>query len=195
MRWMILAIFMYVCLAIEQGLSVVLEQPGRYSFAPSLLLVLAVYVGMFAPTMMVCWTWLAVGLLYDVTHPIMLPGAMSDAAIIGPGALAYLLGAFAMLQLRGVVYRGSPLSIAIFSFVTGIFVHLALVLIFAMRSVSFLIFPGETIVGWSWSAELVGRFFSLLTTFAVAVPVGWLLLRMGSGVFGSDAPKGGNVRR
>lgn len=195
MRWFTLLLMAYVFLVLEQGLSLAFDQPGKYSFAPSLLVILLVYVGMFAPSMMVLWSGLILGLLHDLAHPVKLTGELADAVILGPGALAYLLGAVAMLQVRGVVYRGSPISIAMFSVIIGIIVHLALVLIFMLRGLSLLFFPGEQLIHWSWSAELVGRFFSLVTTFVVALILSWFLLRMGSGVFGTDVPKGGAGRR
>jgi hypothetical protein len=194
MRWLILLLMAYVFVVLEQGLSLVFDQPGKYNFAPGMLLILLVYVGMFAPPMMVLWTGIILGLLHDLSHPVKLTGELADAAIMGPAALAYLLGAVAMLQIRGVVYRGSPLSIALFSFIIGIIVHLAFVLIFMLRGLPMMFFPGEQVIQWSWSAELVGRFFSLLTTFAVALPLGWLLLRFGSAAFGTDVPKSGSGR-
>jgi len=195
MRWVILLIFVYLFLVIELGVSVALNQPGQYNYMPGLLLILAVYVGLFAPTMMTLWTWLALGILHDLAHPVKMVDATMDATIIGPAALAYLAGGFLMLQLRRVVYRGSPLSIAIFSFIAGIVVHLLIVLLHGLRGLSFLFLPGEHIEGWSWSAELVERFLSMVVTFFVALPVGWFLIRAGTGIFGSDAPKNGMVRR
>ena len=44
MRWFIIAIFAYVLLRLEQGLSVALQMPTSYHLAPGFLLILAVYL-------------------------------------------------------------------------------------------------------------------------------------------------------
>lgn len=200
MRWPTLAFFAYILLGLEQGLAVAMAQPGHYSAAPGLLLILAVFIGLSAPASMALWSSLALGILYDLAHPVMISEAhgvttaIADAVIVGPGAIAFLIATLVLLKARGLVYRGSLWSILIFTFVAGIFVHLAIVLIFAMRGLSFLFFPGEQIIGWSWSGELVNRFISLICTTTLAFPIGWVLLRSFA-LFGFEPVKGHGARR
>lgn len=196
MRWPTLAFFAYILLGLEQGLAVALAQPGHYSASPGLLLILAVFIGLSAPASMALWSALVLGVLYDLAHPIMISEVhgMTDAVIVGPGAIAFLLATLVLLKSRGLVYRGSLWSILIFTFVAGIFVHLSIVLIFALRSLSFLFMPGEQIIGWSWSGELVNRFISLICTTTLAFPIGWVLLRCVT-LFGFEPVKGHGARR
>ena len=196
MRWLTIAIFAYLLLGLEQGMAVAFAQPGGYSATPGLLLILAVFLGLAAPTPVVVWSALALGVLYDLAHPVMIGDVdtAANVAIIGPGTIGFLVGAFVLLRTRGLVYRGSLVSIALFTFITGVFVHLTIVFIFAVRGLSFLFLPGEAIVGWSWSGELVSRFISLICTSFLALPIGWVLLRS-FGMFGFEPPKGHGARR
>lgn len=186
----------YVLLGLEQGISAALAQPGTYHASPGLLLILAVFVGLWAPGALVVWTWLLLGVLYDLSHPVMTQQALAqmDAAIIGPGAAAFLLGAGIILRLRPMVYRNSWVSIALFTFIAGLVVHLVIVLIYALRGVGFFPFPGESLTQWSWSGELVSRFISLVMTALLAVPIGWTLLRLCE-VFGFENAKNAGKRR
>lgn len=196
MRWPTLAFFAYILLGLEQGLAVAMAQPGHYSAAPGLLLILAVFIGLSAPASMALWSALALGILYDLAHPIMIKElhGVTDAVIVGPGAIAFLIATLVLLKSRGLVYRGSLWSILIFTFIAGIFVHLSIVLIFAMRGLSFLVLPGEHIIGWNWSGELVNRFISLICTTTLAFPIGWVLLRSFA-LFGFEPVKGHGARR
>jgi hypothetical protein len=189
-------IFAYILLGLEQGMGVALAQPGLNNTSPGLLLILMVFIGLWAPSTMVVWCAMFLGLLYDLSHPVLTADAqrLTDAAIIGPGAIAFILAGVAMLRMRGLVYRGSLLSIAIFTFITGLIVHLAIVLIFSVRGWSFLFLPGEHLSNWSWSGQLVSRFFNLLYTSLLALPIGWCLLRASS-MFGFEPTKGAAGRR
>lgn len=196
MRWLPVVIFAYILLGLEQGMGSALTQPGWNNAAPGLLLILAVFIGLWAPANMVIWSAMFLGVLYDLSHPVMTADALrfTDAAIIGPGAVAFVLAGLTMLRMRGLVYRGSLLSIAIFTFITGLIMNLAIVLIFSIRGWSFAFLPGEHLSNWSWSGELVSRFFSLIYTTLLAIPIGWCLLRASS-LFGFEPTKGTAGRR
>lgn len=203
MRWLAIGIFAYILLGLEQGMAVAIAQPGQYGATPGLLLILLVFIGLSAPTPVVVWSSLALGVLYDLAHPVMVIDPQDAAemamqtgqyvSMVGPGAIGFLVGAFVLLRARGLVYRGSLVSIVLFTFITGVFAHLTIVFIFAMRGLPFLFFPGEQIVGWSWSGELVSRFISLLYTMGLSLPIGWVLLRS-FGMFGFEPPKGHSRR-
>lgn len=196
MRWLPVIICAYVLLGVEQGLTAALARPGLYHASPGMLLILAVFVSMSAPASKVAWVWLLLGMLYDLSHPVhtLYEHHMVDAVVIGPGALAFLAGAAVMLRLRSVAHRNSWASIALFTFLAGVVVHLTMVVIYMLRGVDLLILPGETLVKWSWSGELVSRFISLVLTALVAIPVGWLLIRFWE-IFGFESSKSGQSRR
>ncbi|MFA9478716.1 hypothetical protein ACERK3_10445 [Phycisphaerales bacterium AB-hyl4] len=167
MNWLIFIIAAYVLLALESGLRLLLQVWG---VSPSLLLVLAVYVGLMAPSAVVPWAFLILGLLTDLQ-----PGPVRDGTVIGPAALGYLAGAYVVLQLRGMVFRESVLALAVLVLVVGIFVQLVYVALLTARGMGML--TAEPIVGWSTPDQLAHRFVMLLYTAVAAVPLGFVLFR------------------
>ncbi|MEE9212155.1 MAG: hypothetical protein V3U29_05830 [Phycisphaeraceae bacterium] len=170
MRWLTFAIFVYVMLAAEIGLRPLVGVPYGASFVgPSLMLILFVHVAMSAPPLAVAWAALVIGLLVDLTH---------QAPIVGPAALAYLLGAYVAMQLRVMVFRDSALSLAAMTFAVGVFVHLAVVFLLVIRGLPFL--PSDPLPDWDAPGQLVFGFFELLYTTAASIPVGMLLRKLES---------------
>ena len=167
MNWIVFAIVAYVCLALQEGLRPLLSI-GTAS--PCLLIVLAVYVGLHASSATVVWAWLALGVCIDLTSTTV-PG------IVGPAAVGYLAGAFAVIQLRTLVFRESVVTLAALVLVCGIFVELVVVAMYTLRGVGFL--TGEPIPGWDGSDQLVHRFLVLVYSAVAAVPLGPVLFRVG----------------
>lgn len=170
MNWLVFALAAYVMLALETGLRTLLGVSGLAGAYPSFVLILAVYIGLVAPSHVVPWAMLALGLLVDLQA-----GPVPEAAIIGPAALGYLFGAYVVLQLRVLVFRESVITLAALVFATGIFVQLVIVGLYTMRGLPWL--TAQPVEGWSAADQLVHRFFVLLYTAIAAVPIGALLLR------------------
>ena len=170
MNWLVFALVAYLMLALEAGLRTLLGIAGPDGAYPSFILILAVYVGLLAPSQVVPWAMLVLGLLTDLQA-----GPVPEAAIIGPAALGYLLGAYVIMQLRLLVFRESVITLAALILATGIFIQLVVVGLYTMRGLPWL--TAEPIAGWSAADQLVRRFFILLYSTAVAVPIGALLLR------------------
>lgn len=168
MRWPIFLIFAYVFAAAEVGLGNLL---ALGSVRPSLLLILGVFVGISASPMTLAWAMLILGVIVDVTQ-----SPIQDATLIGPAALGYLFGAWAMLQFRGLVFRQSAIALAVLTFVTGIFIHLVIVALFTMRGVGWPV--GEPVPGWTAADQLYHRFLQLLYTAVFALPLGAILIRL-----------------
>lgn len=164
MNWLIFSIAAYFGYALDTGLRVLLSAKG---VSPSFLLILAVYIGMLAPGRTVIWAYLAIGLLTDLQALYT-----AEVTVIGPAALGYLLGAYAVLQLRGLVFRESIITLSVLSFAVGIFIHLTMLATLKFRAVV----TGEPMLV-SAADALVQGFLHLLYTAAVAVPVGAILLR------------------
>ncbi len=167
MRWPVFVIFAYVAAALEVGLSGLMTFGG---VRPSLLLILGVFIGMSASPMALAWAMLALGVVVDI-----IDCPVKDVTILGPAALGYLFGAWALLQFRGLLFRQSAIALAALTFIVGIFIHLVIVALFTMRGIPWLV--GEPIEQWSAADQLYHRFLHLLFTAVVAVPVGALLIR------------------
>ena len=171
MNWLIFAILTYVFLLMQVGLTALLGIPDAQGVTPDFLLIFAVYIGMQAPGRYVGWAMLAIGLCAN-----LLPGPVADGPILGPEALGYLAGAFAVLQLRTLVFRESMISLASMVFVVGVFIQLVIVALYTARGLPFLL--GQPIPHWSASDELFERFQVLLYSAIAAVPIGMVLLRL-----------------
>lgn len=194
MRWPVFAIFALTFLVLEDGLRTLLTI--GYT-TPNLLLILMVFVGLWAPSMIAGWAAVILGVLTDLGSPIYDVDLVGDVALIGPACLGYLCGTYVICQLRGMVFRDSSLAVGVLVAVAGAFVHLV---IMAMLTVRGLPWPvGEPIPGWSAADQLVARFFDLLYTAVLAVPIGYVLIRLkwawGFTPSGSSAMGSGHHRR
>lgn len=167
MNWLTFIITTYILLSAEIGLRGLLVIGDQVY--PGFLLILLVFIGLAASHHTVGWAALILGLLVDLQPTT---GAL---AVPGPAAIGYLVGGYAILQLRTLLFRESVLTLAIMVFAVGIFVNLAEVALYSFRGLGFL--AGEPIPGWSAAGELVTRFLRLLYTTVVAIPLGWVLVK------------------
>lgn len=172
MRWPIFAIFAFAFLVIEDGLRTLM---AIGFITPSLLLILMVFVGLWAPSTTGGWAAVILGALIDLTTPIYDVGLVHDVALIGPACLGYLTGTYVTCQLRGMVFRDSPLAIAVLVVVAGMFVHLVTMAMLTIRGLPWPL--GEPIPGWNAADQLVARFLNLLYTAVWAIPISFLLIR------------------
>ena len=179
MNWLLFAILTYGFLLMQMGLTALLGIPNAEGVTPNFLLIFAVFVGIQAPERMVGWSMLVIGLCAN-----LLPGPM-NAPILGPVALGYLAGAFAVLQLRTLVFRESVISLAIMVVVVGIFIELVIVALYTARGLPILL--GQPIPNWSATDELAHRFLMLLYSAVVSVPVGLVLNKLAPSLI--PAPK------
>lgn len=160
----------YAAVSIQAGLAPLWGVPhGGSQATPSLLLILTCFLALMAPSLTAVWSAVILGLLAD---------ALSAVPLVGPHALGFALGAYVVLQLRGLVFRESVLTLAFMTLAAGVFAHLGAVALIAIRSIP--LTPGGAVEGFVAADELVGRFFDVLYTAAASVPVGWLLFRTAS---------------
>ncbi len=192
MRWLTFAVAAYLVLALQTGLRTLWVLPVVGGVTPDLLLILLVFVALWAPGMKVAWGALILGLLADL-HPLPVLHSMQDAAILGPGVIGFLLGAYVVLQLRTMVFRDSLLTLCILTFIAGLFVQLMIVALITVRGVHLPVVSGfladAPVPGWSPSLELLRRFLGLIYSALVAAPLGWLLLRFRN-LWAFDAQRG-----
>ena len=185
MRWSVFFVFAYLLLALETGLDKLLV----YGTAtPSLLLILAVFVGLSAPPMTVVWSMLILGLLTDLTRSYD-TADQQTLWLIGPAAVGYLCGALTILQLRALVVRDSLIALAVMVFVVGVFIYLVTVAMLTLRGLPLPWSIGEPIAHWSPAGELVSRFGELVYCAVVTFPLGLVLFKT-ERIWGFQVSKG-----
>ncbi|MEM6332556.1 MAG: rod shape-determining protein MreD [Planctomycetota bacterium] len=161
MNWAVFGLALYLALAIERGLAGLLAIPDSVSgVSPSFVLILVTWVALQASSSTSLWAGLIAGLAVD-----LVAGADSGG-LVGAHALGYALVAFAVLQMRGMVYRQSGLTLGVMTFLGGLFGHLAIVLVLSLRGMPLL--PAEALAGWDTTDQLARRFAELIYTGVVA---------------------------
>jgi hypothetical protein len=168
MRWPVFAIFVYLFASLDVGLAGLLQLAG---IRPSFMLILAVFIGLSAAPMPLAWAMFIIGVVVDV-----IDCPVQDATILGPAALGYLFGAWAILQFRGLLFRQSPLALGAMTFIVGVFIHLVIVALFTIRGIPWIV--GEPVDQWTAADQLYQRFLQLLYTAVLAVPLGVVLIRL-----------------
>lgn len=186
MNWLLFAILTYVFLLMQVGLAALLGIPDELGVTPDFLLIFAVFIGVQAQARTVAWSMLIIGVCAN-----LLPGPVKEGPILGPEALGYLAGAFAVLQLRTLVFRESVISLAIMVFVVGLFIELVTVALYTGRGLP--LFLGQPVPNWNASDELVGRFLMLLYSAIVSIPIGMVLLKLAPALIASSGKRGERV--
>ncbi len=174
MRWLIVFIFAYLFLALQSGFG---DALAVNEIRPELLFIFFAFVVAMAPIADAMWIALMLGLLADLTAPQIL-NQDQIVTIIGPHAIGYTLGAALIIQLRTMIYRKHPVSLALIVFLSGIATHLLAVFLMTIRwklGQWFGLWPDFY---WSPTDEMVTRFLVVLYTTMLTIPVTWLLIRL-----------------
>lgn len=170
MNWLVFTLVTFLFLVLENGLRTLLSIDIVEGVSPSFLLVLMVFVGLMANSPVVAWASLLLGIVADLQ-----PGPVAEGVIVGPAALGFLVGGWAVTQLRSLVFRQSMTTLAVMTFASGIFVHLVIVALYTMRGLGLM--GAEPVANWSAADQLVRRFLELIYSSAIALPLGWILFR------------------
>lgn len=186
MNWAIFAIFAYVAVVVDRSLTVLFPDGAA---APSMTLVLMVYLAMSAPPWKVMWSALLLGLLVDLSQKLTLVDGPQAAVLVGPHALGYLVGAYLVLQVRAMLFRHSLLSLLALVVAGGMLAQLVIVFLLSVRGLS--IVPGEAVTQWSAMGEVGTRFVQVIYSAVLALPLGWLLIRL-EPLWQFSAGKGGS---
>jgi len=183
-NWIIFAILAYLAAALQDGLvPTLLIQAPVGEVRPNLLLILAVFLAMHAPSRVVLLTWAALGLILDILTVDYAGGAV----LLGPYTFGFLAGAVVALQLRQVVLKHHVFSLAFCTAVCGTGVALIVVGIFGFRNLY------DPLAGYSPLADLAARVLGVLYTAVLALPLSWPLIRWQS-IFSFHTPKMGARR-
>ena len=175
MRWFTFIFAAVFCVAMDDSLMRVLSIGPTLQVQPRLTMALIVFIALLAPRSHALWACWILGLIMDLTWDIQVEGSTRvQQNIIGPHAIAAVTCCLAVLTVRTSVFRQRALTIGLVAFGGMALTHLIVVIIFGIRSW----YPTDVV--WStlpFGQELARRFLIAAYTGALAIPVGWLLVR------------------
>jgi hypothetical protein len=194
MKWWMLAIAAYVLLGLQVAFKALSVSTPYGPIDVEFILLLAVWIGLWAPPQMVVPVCGLLGVLLDLTTPLDVMQLGADGQVVGKTALTlvgpYTLGYFAagglLLQMRPMLFRQHPLTVASMVVAAGAAAHMVVAGVFTARAIY------EPLAGWSGSGELIRRAMGLLLTgavaFAFAIPLSHL--KMSSAAISSGGRRG-----
>ena len=115
--------------------------------------------------------WGVLGLLLDLTSAWPLPNGAA-VTIIGSYALGFLTAGYTLYEMRSMLFKQHPLTIAAMTFVCGIAVNLIVVGLFSIRNWY------DPLAHWSAKPELLVRGMALLYTAMIAAVLAFPLIKM-----------------
>lgn len=148
MNWAVFAIASWLLFGAELGMRIAL---GPSWMAPSFVLPLLVFVGLFAQPVTVYWAALALGLVTDLTNLVEAGDGGGRLFIVGPYALGYLVAGQLVLTLRGIMIRRNPLTMGFLAIVASIVAHIVVIAFMTAHKLY-----GEPVV-WTAGTELAHR--------------------------------------
>lgn len=171
MNWLVYMVAVLVALAFDASLGGVFEFGSAH---PQILPAVVVFALLSVPRRIALRAAMLAGLLADLLAP-MVGEDGSLVAVPGPRVLAYALGALAVLQLRGLLYRRNPLSAAVTTFSFSMLAAVAFVALWTLRG-------GMLGAGAPWwpstgASEMWARFLGAIAEGLLAIPVLWILER------------------
>lgn len=166
----LLLVAVVLALAIDQSL---MHALSLASTAPSLTMILVVFLALHAPRDAVPWLGWGIGLLVDLVTVYPHGGVWGDLPILGPHALGWCFGAYVVMLVRAMLYRRQLHTIAVMTIVFTVAASLVVVFILALHGlyepVPILWTEGGPVRG------LLERLGSGLLTALLALVVGPLL--------------------
>jgi cell shape-determining protein MreD len=167
-NWVVFGVCAWVCFGLNLGLAPLISQVTD-DLAPSFVVPLLVFVGLFAPGRTVIWAGLALGLIADLTTPIPRADAAAAAQVLGPQALGMAGAGALVVWSRELVIARNPITHVVLSGLAALVVHLVICGVFTARSAYD---PG---VAWQVWHEVRVRAGASLYTAVAAIPVSLVL--------------------
>lgn len=170
MNWAIFALLSWLFLGLEQGLRPAL-QVGSLAVAPSFVLVLIVFVSLWARTGTALAAAMVLGFFLDLLN--LQPTTVGESAVVvGPWALGCVLAAYTTLNFRAMVFKRNPLTMGFLCTLGAAVANVLVLAILALRS------RYDVVLLQSASGDLVQRLFSSLYTgvlgLVLAPALAWL---------------------
>lgn len=167
MNWVVFAIAAWITLGFEFGLRDAL-QLGDLNIAPHFAIILLVFVTLWSTRGAALAAALLLGVALDLFYQVKLNDG-SDIVVLGPHALGCLLAAYAVLNLRALMFRKNVLAIAFLSLVAA---ALAQVVVAALLTAHA---SYDAVEFGPAASELGQRLASAVYTGVVAIAYGALL--------------------
>ena len=197
MRWPVFLIVAYLVMVLQVGLAPHIGFDTRFGrVEPQVVLLLAVFVALSAPTATTVVACSILGFLLDLASVYSVvryndAGAViqqSPLVLVGPYTLGYMIGGYMVVQFRPMLFRQHPMTVAAMMFICGAAVHITVAAIFTARRFY------EPLEGFTAQAELAKRGMSLLYSAGIglvlALPLGVL-----APYFGFQPVKAGGRQR
>ncbi len=156
----LLLVAVILALAIDQSL---MHALALATTAPSLTMILVVFLALHAPRDRVLWLGWGIGLLIDLVTVYPHGGVWGDLPVLGPNALGWCFGAYVVMLVRAMLYRRQLHTIAVMTVVFAIASNLVSVFVLAVH----------------------GLYEPVPILWTEGGPVRGLLERLGSGLFTS----------
>jgi len=179
MNWLVFLIAAWIVLGMEVGLRDAF-QVGVSSVAPSFLMVLVVFVSLWARPATLLGASAMIGVLMDLVHQVPTKDG-ETVVIVGPWALGCMAAGYTVLNFRGMMFRRNPITAGILAVIAGAVAAAVVVSLLRLRgSYDRIEFGGAAV-------ELWPRLGSALYTGVIAIPMTWVLHRLG-GLMGFRRP-------
>lgn len=167
MNWVVFAIAAWVTLGLEFGLRDAL-QLGAVNIAPHFAVILLVFVTLWSSQSAALAAGLLLGVALDLFYQVPLSDA-SSVVVLGPHALGCMLAAYAVLNMRALMFRKNVLAIAFLSFVAAALMQVVVTAVLAVRG------SYDMVEFGSAASELGQRLASAVYTGVVALAYGAVL--------------------
>lgn len=172
MRWTLALPLIVVAVALDVSFAPVLAVWGA---VPSFALPVVAFLALLAERRAAIWAALLAGALRDLCDPSV-SGAIAPLYLLGPHALGMALGTSAVIQIRGALKKRSLLVLMTATVAVGGLAALCWTFVWAMRGWYPLSAPP-----WGQGSALgacAHEALSVCVSAALAVPVGWGLLKL-----------------
>lgn len=171
MNWVVFGLFAWLMLGLESGFRQAL-QIGDLNIAPSFVIILLVFVALWARPIHALWAGLLLGAALDMLNLVTTKSG-EETAILGPWALGGLVAAYTVLNFRVMMFRRNPLTMAFLCAVAGGIASIIAMAILALRAFY------DPIVILSASRELGQRLGSAVYTGVISIAIGPVLQFVG----------------
>ncbi len=168
MNWLSFGVCAWVAVGLELSLKDALRL-GPQPIAPSFVFVLLTAIAMGAPGRVVLWSSLIMGVLTDLTTVMPVTNGGAAGVVVGPHAVAFVLGTQLVMTLRGVMIRRNPLTMGFLAMCGSAVAQIALVAVYSLRSLY------DPVV-WHASSELWARLGSSVYTGVLGALLALVLL-------------------